>query len=98
VGRTLAASGNLAGGEALAGYRLERLDFTHHPCLGLDRDPPYSAVGGEQSVSRKELDELKQQIPLLDTWKHTIGGRCGDSAAAAGWGCARCTPITSPAS
>jgi DNA primase len=37
---------------------------THHPCLGLDRDPPYSAVGGEQSVSRKELDELKQQIPL----------------------------------
>jgi len=32
----------------------------------LDRDPPYSAVGGEQSVSRKELDELKQQIPLLD--------------------------------
>jgi hypothetical protein len=32
----------------------------------LDRDPPYSAVGGEQSVSRKAIDELKQQIPLLD--------------------------------
>jgi DNA primase len=32
----------------------------------LDRDPPYSAVGGEQSVSRQALDELKQQIPLFD--------------------------------
>jgi DNA primase len=32
----------------------------------LDRDPPYAAVGGEQPVSRKELDELKQQIPLRD--------------------------------
>src|ERR1039458_2358240 len=29
-------------------------------------DPPYSAVGGEQSVSRQAIDELKQQIPLLD--------------------------------
>ena len=66
MGGTLAASGNLAGGKALAGYWLERLDFTHHPCLGLDRDPPYSAVGGEQSVSRQALDELKQQIPLMD--------------------------------
>jgi DNA primase len=66
VGGTLEASGNPAGGEALAGYQLERLDFTHHPCLGLDCDPPYSAVGGEKSVSRKALDELKQQIPLLD--------------------------------
>ncbi len=62
----LMRSGNPAGGEALAGYPLERLDFTHHPCLGLDGDPPYSAVGGEKSVSRKALDELKQQIPLLD--------------------------------
>jgi DNA primase len=32
----------------------------------LERDLPYSAVGGEQSVNRKELDELKQQIPLRD--------------------------------
>jgi DNA primase len=32
----------------------------------LDRDPPYSAVGGKKSVSRQGLDELKQQIPLLD--------------------------------
>jgi hypothetical protein len=55
--------GTLLADQALAGHRLERLDGTHHPCLGLDRDPPYSAVGGEQSVSRKELDELKQQIP-----------------------------------
>ena|ERR1035438_1324393 len=45
---------------------MEHFDGTHHPCLGLERDPPYAAVGGEQSVSRKELDELKQQIPLLD--------------------------------
>src|SRR5689334_2737542 len=66
VGGTLAACGNPAGGEALAGRRLERLDCTHHPCLGLERGPPYSAVGGKQSVSRKELDELKQQIPLRD--------------------------------
>jgi hypothetical protein len=33
------------------------LDFTYHPCLGLDRNPPYSVVGGEPPVSRKELDE-----------------------------------------
>jgi len=32
----------------------------------LDRHPPYSAVGGQQSVSRKALDELKQQIPIMD--------------------------------
>jgi DNA primase len=32
----------------------------------LECDPPYSAVGGKKSVSRKALDELKQQIPLLD--------------------------------
>jgi hypothetical protein len=47
MGRTLGASGSRAGGETLAGYRLERLDSTHHPCLGLDCDPPYSAVGGD---------------------------------------------------
>ena len=41
-------------------------DVTHHPCLGLDRDPPYSAVGGKKSVNRQALDDLKQQIPLLD--------------------------------
>ena len=39
---------------------------THHPCLGLERDQPYSARGGRQFVNRKALDELKQQIPLLD--------------------------------
>ena len=66
VGRTVAASGNPIGNQALAGHRLERRDGTHHPCLGLDRHPPYSAVRGEQSVSRKELNELKQQIPLRD--------------------------------
>jgi DNA primase len=31
----------------------------------LERHQPYSAGGGEQFVSRKALDELKQQIPLL---------------------------------
>jgi DNA primase len=66
MGRKLGASGSPAGGKTLAGYRLERLDATHHPCLGLDCDPPYSAVGGEKSVSRRALDELKQQIPLRD--------------------------------
>src|SRR6202022_2270612 len=35
VGCTLAASGNPPGGAALADDWLERLDFTHHPCLGL---------------------------------------------------------------
>jgi DNA primase len=35
----------------------------------LDGDPPYSAVGGKQSVSREAIDELKQQIPLLDYLK-----------------------------
>jgi DNA primase len=32
----------------------------------LERDPPHSARGGEQFVNRKEIDELKQRIPLLD--------------------------------
>ena len=48
-------------------------------------------------MSRKELDELKQQIPLLDYLEDRIGDRAGDSAAAGGWGCVRCTTITSPA-
>ena len=50
----------------MAGYRQEPRDFTHHPCLGLDRNPPYSAVGGEQSVSNPALGDLKRQIPLLE--------------------------------
>jgi len=45
---------------------MEHFAFTHHPCLGLERDQPYSARGGRQFVNRKALDELKQQIPLLD--------------------------------
>jgi DNA primase len=32
----------------------------------LDRHPPYSAVGGQQSVNRTAIDELKQQVLLLD--------------------------------
>jgi len=40
--------------------------WTHHPCLGLPCLLPYSADRGRQSVNRKALDELKQQIPLLD--------------------------------
>jgi len=39
---------------------------THHPCLGLERDQPYSARGGRQFMNRKIIDELKQQVPLLD--------------------------------
>jgi DNA primase len=66
LGRTLAARGNFAGSEVLAVGRLECRDVSHHPRLGLDRDPPYSAHRGKKSVSREVLDELKQQISLLD--------------------------------
>src|SRR5580658_6743958 len=38
----------------------------HHPCLGFQRDLPYSANRGEQSMNRIALEELKQQIPLLE--------------------------------
>ena len=65
AGRLLHA-GDLAGSEALAGCRLECRDVSHHPCLGLERDPPYSAHRGKKSVNRQALDELKQQISLLD--------------------------------
>src|SRR4051794_29200242 len=39
---------------------------THHPRLGPEHCQPYAAARGQKSVSRKALDELKQQIPLLD--------------------------------
>jgi DNA primase len=39
---------------------------THHPCLGSWRALQYSAAGGEKSVIRQALDQLKHQIPLLD--------------------------------
>jgi DNA primase len=45
---------------------MEHSAATYHPCLGLERDQPYSARGGRQFVNRKIVDELKQQIPLLD--------------------------------
>jgi DNA primase len=45
---------------------MEHFAPTHHPCLGLERDQPYSSCGGKQFVNRKVIDELKQQIPLLD--------------------------------
>jgi DNA primase len=45
---------------------LECSDVSHHSCLELDHDPPYSAHRGKKSVSRQVLDELKQQISLLD--------------------------------
>jgi hypothetical protein len=48
LGGTPRASGNAADGKALAGCRLVRLDSAHHPCLGLDCHPPYSAAGGEK--------------------------------------------------
>ena len=52
--------------QAAAGSGMEHFMPAHHPCLGSERDPPYSARGGRQFVNRKALDELKQQIPLLD--------------------------------
>src|SRR5207248_5526304 len=88
VGWTLATSGNSAGGEVLARYRLQRIHCTHHPCLGLDRDQSYSAVGGEQSMNRQHSMNSSSRFPCWTTWKHTIGGRFGDSAAVDGWGCA----------
>jgi hypothetical protein len=49
-------------------------------------------------VSRKTLDELKQQIPLLDYLEaHDWQPARRIRAASVSWDCARCTPITSPA-
>jgi DNA primase len=45
---------------------VEFSQYAHHPCLGFLRRLPYSAARGKHSVSRKAIDELKQQIPLLD--------------------------------
>ena len=50
-GRMSVAVGNLAGNEALAGRRLECCDVAHHPCLGPDRDPPYSILPSEARSS-----------------------------------------------
>jgi DNA primase len=66
LGRPPAARGNLGGIEALAGLGLECRDGSHHPCLGLERDSPYSAHRGKKSVTRHVIDALKQQISLLD--------------------------------
>ena len=43
--------------------------ITHHPRLGLRRFLPHAVTQGEESMNRKALDELKQQIPLLDYLK-----------------------------
>jgi DNA primase len=51
---------------ALESAGVEFSQYTHHPRLGFPRRLPYSAARGKHSVSRKALDELKQQIPLLD--------------------------------
>ena len=66
VGDAPRASGNAADCEVPAGCQLVRLNSAHHPCLGLERHPPYSAVGGEKPVSREALNAFKQKIPLLD--------------------------------
>src|ERR1700680_1378996 len=42
---------------------------THHPRLGFRRFLPHAVTQGEESMNRKALDELKQQIPLLDYLK-----------------------------
>jgi hypothetical protein len=52
--------------QVVAGSWMEHSAPTHHPCLGLEGDQPYSSRGGKQFVNRKVIDELKQQIPLLD--------------------------------
>jgi DNA primase len=43
--------------------------ITHHPGLGFRRFLPHAVTRGEESMNRKALDELKQQIPLLDYLK-----------------------------
>jgi DNA primase len=48
------------------GHRPAFFSDTHHRCLGSERNLPYSAAGGEKSVIRQALDELKHQISLLD--------------------------------
>ena len=97
VGGTLAASGNPAGDEALAGHRLEH---------SRRRPPSLPGIGPRSAVfcrwrravreSARHSMNSNSRFPYWTTWKHTIGGRSGDSAAADGWGCARCTTITSP--
>src|SRR6202049_2991627 len=47
-----------------AGWKFSH--YPHPPPLGFSRRLPYSAARGQHSVSRKAIDELKQQIPLLD--------------------------------
>jgi CHC2 zinc finger len=37
----------------------------HHRCLGSRHGLPYSTDRGKKSVNRRDLDELKQQIPLM---------------------------------
>jgi DNA primase len=66
MGRTTFPHRGFSGEQAVARDGMEYFLSTHHPCLGLERNQPYSALGGEQFMSRKALDELKQQIPLLD--------------------------------
>jgi DNA primase len=56
----------LAVRRALESAGVEFSQYAHHPCLGFLRRLPYSAARGKHSVSRKAIDELKQQIPLLD--------------------------------
>jgi hypothetical protein len=48
-----------------SGHRLLPSLRIHHLCLGSQRSLPYSADRGKQSVNRRALDELKQQIPLV---------------------------------
>src|SRR5258708_7199204 len=50
----------------VAGRWPEHFRSVHHPCLGLERRPPYSACGGEQFMNRNAIDELKQRVPLLE--------------------------------
>ena len=66
AGPDACCTGNLLAAKLWQAAGWSACDWPHHPCLGLDRDPPYSAHRGKKSVNRQVLDELKQQISLLD--------------------------------
>jgi DNA primase len=66
VGRPAILLLAFADDSVVAGRWAEHLRPIHHPCLGLERHPLYSARGGEQFMNQNAIDELKQRIPLLE--------------------------------
>ena len=41
-------------------------ESVHHLCLGSRHNLPYSAVRGQKSVNREDLDALKREVPLME--------------------------------